>query len=98
MTDKRDLNEVIDTLEWCVMRCKNAIANDLDVLSKRALDSGLEDALNQPVPPGQTILMELVTHEIKAALKGDDRDTKQNALQAYREMSEGRGIDDEIPF
>ena len=41
-----------------------------------------------------SILSELVTHEIEAALKGDDVPTKQNALKAFREMDTG----DEIPF
>ena len=47
-----------------------------------------------------SILAELVTHEIEAALKRDDVDIKRNALKAFREMdiNQHSDLDDEIPF
>ena len=94
MTKKQNLNDVIDSLEWCVGECKKALQYDTifappDVDS---LDKNLELARDELSRDSRTTLAELVTHEVKAALKLDCLNTKQAALRAYQEM----GAD--IPF
>ena len=62
------------------------------MMNKRELNKALEATRGELARDSRTILAELVTHEVEAALKRDDVDIKRNALQAYREM----GTD--VPF
>ena len=99
MMNKQDLSEIIDKLEWCVRQCKEAeiIACNEDIVPDEVLRDARDSLIRQMARPKGSILAELVTHEIEAALKGDDVDIKRNALKAFREMKIN-GIDDEIPF
>ena len=74
-------------------------------LEKRAddpkrLKKELEQARDVLGRRNGSILAELVTHEIEAALKRDDVDIKRNALKAFKEMDVDRysDLDAEIPF
>ncbi len=66
----------------------------------KRLQKELEEARDVLGRRNGSILAELVTHEIEAALKMDDVPTRQNALKAFREMdiSPYANLDAEIPF
>ena len=88
---------IIQRFEWIESLMENALAvhgrtTPESPPDEDLLDKNLELARDELAQDSRTILAQLVTHEVEAALKRDDVDIKRNAFLAYKQM----GAD--IPF